>query len=171
MNCIRPYRFCIQVSGMALGLMFSSLTNAGTNSTAECDAEIASIVAKAESLQRVANARIELESWKLDQLKSLRKRGFATWLEVARQRLKADTLLCQQAAIKEFASFNRTLQKAVRRSGERSTGRAAAPVTLSLAGSVRLVGWIQPSQIPPEMRELLDEKGASESRTDDAQPR
>lgn len=151
-----------KVSVCLLGAMICPSANAAESGSADCIAEIARAESVNQATLRVAEARLALENWKLGQLTSLRGRGHATWLEVARQQLLTDSLLHQRTAIAKLSAFNQSLLRRLRLASESVNQHSAghspwsfAPIKLSAPGSVRLVGWIEPSQISEEIRSQL----------------
>ncbi len=144
-------------------------------STAAPDDDICLVQAEAKALTNAIAAHLELEEWRLRQLKTLRSRGHASWLEVARQQTAVEILRGEQAAQVDFAllvqSLARRCRQAQTEAGIEPAARLERPpvIKLSLPGSVRLIAWLNPEHASPdvltayftERRDALDLAAAS----------
>jgi len=147
-NPMTHNRVWIRLASSAwLVCLAAGAASAGTNPVGE----IAFATTVNRAVADVTSARLGLEGWKLIRLQRLYDRGFATWLEVARQQLLVDTLTEQRQASRELAAFLRALRQRVRRAVEIAgdagniTGDGVDP---SSAGAMddllHLVGWLKP---------------------------
>jgi hypothetical protein len=138
--------------------------------------EIALARSANHAVAQVTDAQRRLEQWNLDQLQSLRDRGFASWLEVARQQLLVDTLHEHRQASRQFAMFLQQLGERARAAEEtigderEDTPRASLPpITVSLPGSVRLVSWLEPEHVSANLvSQFLASQHPPEQLRDDA---
>ncbi len=121
-------------------------------------------------------ARLDLAEWRLQQLQSLKRDGHATWLEVTCAEVYVKQLRAERRAAHEFAEFVADLREAVWQCAE--SDHAIAPsdgetvVMFHLPGSVRLVSWLDISQLPADeakkqlawRRQLVDGDVAAAAR-------
>ncbi len=139
-------RFPIPVQGaLSCALVFSFCALLPLASPADHPAnEEMNRVAQANSaLLELVDARLAQEAFNLEQVSSLRERGFASWLELSRQQVVVDGLKEQRAALAEFQQFT---QHALARTNDLEGHSVPAAETvhkLYLPGSIRLVGWIE----------------------------
>ena len=117
-------------------------------------------IAQAESVNRtivqLIEARLQLAQWNWVQCKSLRNRGFASWLDVAQQELLVAALQERHKAASQFADFLRDLSVQVSRAratiGSEDDLRLDGMiprVAVTLPGSVHLIGSLALDHIVP----------------------
>lgn len=102
----------------------------------------------------VTRAELELEKWNLTQILSLREEGYASWLDVEQQRLVVRTLERECAAASTRTAFLQQLEQRAGHGKHENHGRrnVPPPMLVSLPGSIRLVGWLDPRHLSANLR-------------------
>ncbi len=172
MRCKEMFRTAPRWPGIPFLL---SLLVAPLTSSASAD-QFRLVQEETKARAEVIASQLELEEWKLQQLITLRRRGHASWLEVARQETSVEILRAEQTAELEFAVAVQSLVERARQA--RSASGVDSPlaedrppvIKLSLPGSVRLVAWLAPEHATPELlasylrhcREALDPEATAD---------
>jgi hypothetical protein len=151
------------------------LSNTTSNADSPMEREFKRIRTANHSMMQLAEARLDLEQFYLDQINSLREKGYASWLEQARQQVAVDSLAGQIDSLRAFDSFVAQLATQVDRTAANLNSDARseqfrAPVKIYLPGSLRLVGWIEPELATREGNERIEalDRNASFASEDDA---
>ncbi len=111
-------------------------------------------------------ARLASEQQYLDRLRSLHERGFASWLELARQQAHVDSLSAQLSSFRKYNDWVEYLCGHADRLNDVTPmagngGSELKPILLRLPGSMRLLGWIRPGSAAYE--QLISDTGLIES--------
>ncbi len=111
------------------------------------DIEIQAVRRANQALHDLMAARLQLERFHLMQLQQLNHRGQATWIELARQEAQVGRLVVQREALARFCELVERVAGERERLGTIDS-ELATPLKLTLPGSIRLVGWIEPEDSP-----------------------
>jgi len=142
---------------LRLVLIMTTACQAAATAYGEHDSteELTFAETQSQAVIGLVQAQCKLELWNLERLKSLRERGFASWLELARQQLVVDLLTEQRRGHEKFAKtlqhfHQRALVASKAAHNDKHTRRNGlmSPVIVSIPGSVRMIGWLEPDHVP-----------------------
>ena len=111
---------------------------------------------------KVDAAHLDLAEWRFEQLDDLRSRGFASWLEMAQQRVWVETMRARVAATDQYRVYLQGMAERVAKEVTRTDALSdRESVRLFVPGSPRLVGWLESHHLTPKtvirQRELLQQ--------------
>ncbi len=100
-------------------------------------------------IDELATTRLEVEDHYLQQLRSLRANGHASWLEVARQEVVVNSIRAQRDHLHRYQHFIEDLAAQLNQIPASHLSAAhATPWKLHFAGSIRLAGWLDSDSLP-----------------------
>lgn len=108
---------------------------------------------------KLLQAQLDLESWKLVQVKDVYSKGYASWLKLQNQQLEVEAARVRVDSANEFQEFlgDIAIARAARQDNLVALrDRTSKPVKVFIPGSVRLIGWIE---LPTTARLNFDDTG------------